>query len=142
MAIQDNTSGQRAIIAFSENISGAATTNGEIIDTADFDLGIMFIPKIILFNAGDYAFSILESDDPAMLTGVTTVTSAQLILPPGTTTLPTLTAASTNNVSLSRFGVFSNNRFVRISVVSTNTPSGTNRIVVDAVLMAEESPVA
>lgn len=140
MPTNDNTSSQRAIIAANLVITSNTTTTGIIVDTAKFDPGIMMAPQIVEFSAGSFAFSLTESDDSGM-SGETNVTGDNLIFPPGVTTLPTLTALSADNVSLSRFGFFSTKRFVRIAVVSTGA-SGDNRILVNAIEMAELSPVA
>lgn len=116
------------------NITGNTDTTSAIIDTADFDMGVMFASALQAFTDGVYAFAISESDDPAMA-GATVVGAEKII-----ESLPTLdTAVTALNAQWKVFGVHSTKRYLQITVTSTSVSAGA-QVVVAAVMSGEYSP--
>ncbi len=117
-------------------ISTDTTTNGEIIDTAHYDGGIMIAFIVYAYVVGDYTILLEESDDSGMA-GATAITDDQLI---GTeATMSAVTALGANGTTI---GFFSTKRYVRPSIVSLNTssPNGADIFAV-AVKKGEVLPV-
>lgn len=134
MPTRDNTSDQRVVMAMNSNITGNTDTTSAIIDTADFDMGVMFASALQAFTDGVYAFAISESDDPAMA-GATVVGAEKII-----ESLPTLdTAITALNAQWKVFGVHSTKRYLQITVTSTSVSAGA-QVVVAAVMSGEYSP--
>lgn len=117
-----------------QSISSNTTTQGAIIDTADFDLGVYFAMLCTAFTDGSYALKLEEGDDPA-LADAADVDSSKLVYG----TLPTLTAATAEGAFLSREGVHSTKRYLRASIVSTGVTTGADLAVL-AVMGAELCP--
>ena len=120
MAVVDNRSDQLPKLAFNAVISTDTTTNGAIIDTANFDRGVTFIILAPVYTDGTYTPVIEESDDSGM-SGATDVTDAQLI---GTEAGAVISAVSGSGANLASIGVFSNKRFLRLKIVSASTSTG------------------
>lgn len=118
MAVKDIRSNVKQILALLATISTDTTTNGAIIDTADFELGLMFAVQISDYTDGTYTLLIEESDDSGM-SGAVAVTGDKLI-----GSLPVLSAATAQGGTLGTVGVISNLRFVRASLVSASTSTG------------------
>lgn len=133
MAVKDIRSNLKEIVGFSAIITTNTTTAGAILDTADFELGLMFSVAITVFGAGTFTLLLEESDDSGM-SGAVAITGDKLI-----GTLPALTAATAQGVTLETVGVISNLRYVRASIVSTGTTTTT--VVVTATQKAENMPV-
>ncbi len=133
MAVQDIRSNLKEIVGFSAIITTNTTTAGAILDTSDFELGLMFSVAITVFGAGTFTLLLEESDDSGM-SGAVAITGDKLI-----GTLPALTAATAQGVTLETVGVISNLRYVRASIVSTGTTTTT--VVVTATQKAENMPV-
>jgi len=86
MAVQDIRSNIKQNIALTVPVTGNGTTNGFAIDTADFELGLMFNVLVSNFTDGSYTFTLEESDDSAFTSPVLTVpskTNGLSVLPPG-----------------------------------------------------------
>jgi len=132
MATQDKRSKTLVRRAFNADISSDTNTDGDIIDTAKYDLGIVFTFDITTFADGNYALQVFESDDSGM-SGATQVAGDQLI--PGSTA-PELDALTAAGAVLTTIGVISNLRFLRARVVSTNTTSGAT--VIGSVVLGPE----
>ena len=136
MAVKDIRSNVKQNLAFEPQvISTDTTTTGAILDTADFELGLMFAVNASAYTDGTYTLLIEESDDSGM-SGAVAVTGDKLI-----GTLPALAAAVAEGDALETVGVISNLRFVRASIVSASTATGATIFVVST-QVAETMPVA
>ena len=71
MPTRDNFSNQIVTEAmpFTDILVGESVTKGNIIDTADYDMGIRFVIKAF-FVDGTYTLSFEEGDDPALADAV------------------------------------------------------------------------
>ncbi len=123
-------------MVFNAAISTNTTTDGTIIDTADYDAGIMISAAAQAWTDGSYVIALTESDDSAM-SGAVAVADAKLI---GTEAGVTLTAAIVDGANLPTIGFFSTLRYVQVSFVSTGTSSGAT-IVATATKARELLPV-
>lgn len=130
MPVNDIRSDLQATEVLGAAIASATTTAGSIIDTKDMDPGLMFILSAPVYTSGDFALLLEESDDSGMV-GATAITGDQLL-----GSLGVITAATTD---LPTTGVISVKRYVRASVVSSNTPDATVSVV--AVSKPEVRPV-
>jgi len=115
MAVRDIRSQLQPTVVHSAAITSATTTNGSIIDNANFELGLMFVVQCSAYTNGTYNFTIEHGDDSG-LSDATAVTSDMLI---GTLDNLKTTALSGAGSVLKTIGLFSNKRYVRINVVST-----------------------
>lgn len=120
MAVKDIKSNLLDIVAVSQTISTDTTTNGTIIDNADYELGLMFVVQCTDYTDGTYDFTITEGDASDLSDG-TAVPTEKLI---GALNDLTITGANSEGNILNSIGVFSNKRYVRLNVVSTGTTSG------------------
>ena len=134
MAVKDIRSNLKEIIAFSATISSATDTTGSIIDTADFELGLMFSMLTTTFAANVLTLSFEESDADDMA-GATVISGDQLIGIP-----PVISAATVAGDTLQTVGIISNKRYVRPTINSTTT--GSCQTVVIATQKAENMPVS
>jgi len=116
--------------------SGVETVASSIVDSADFDGGIMFTSEAPAFATGTYTFLIYESDLSTM-TGDETEVPAEKIIDDITKLSPT--ALTAEGAILPAVGVFSTKRYLRVKVTSASTPDAT--IVMHAVKKAEYMPV-
>ncbi len=139
MAVKDIRSNLMVQLAFNAVIASDTTTVGTaIIDTAEFELGCMFALATTAYAAGDFAMEIVESDADDM-TGATAITGDALIDGGGadTTAASAVPTALLDN-KLQTVGIFSNLRYVRVNVVSTNSADAT--IVVHCIQKGEYLP--
>lgn len=120
MAVKDSRSYMLPELAFSAAISSDTTTNGAIIDTAKYELGLTFNVAAAAWTDGTYTFTLEESDDSGM-SGAVDIDDSKLI---GTEAGLTISAAETQGDILGSIGVFSNLRYVRLKVTSTSTATG------------------
>ena len=121
MPSKDIRSDLQPILAFNTQVvSTDTTTTGGIIDTADFDNGIVFVPVAGVYTDGTYNF-LIEEGDAANLSDAAAVADANLI---GTEAGLALTAADAEGSILGSIGVVTAKRYLRISVVSTATTTG------------------
>lgn len=134
MAVKDIRSNVKQTVALTAVITTDTTTNGAILDTADFELGLMFGLDITAFTDGTYTLALQESDDSGMA-GAVAITGDKLI-----GTLPVATAATAQGADLGTVGVISNLRFVRAQIVSAGTTTGATANVI-ATQVAENMPV-
>ena len=117
-------------------ISTNTTTAGAIIDTADFDGGIIFVPTCGAYTDGTYNF-LVEEGDAANLSDAAAVADAGLI---GTEAGLAMAAADVAGAALGSIGVISAKRYLRISVVSTATTFGAT-LAIFAMQKGEICPV-
>lgn len=118
MATKDQVTTFTGLLSLSALITTDTTTNGAIIDTAEYDLGNSFLMHIGLYTDGTYTMQIQESDDSGM-SGATLVSGDQII-----GTLPVLSAVTASGGVIAEVGVISNKRFLRAQIVSTSTSTG------------------
>ena len=130
MSIKDIRSNLQQNIAATVAVSGNGTTNGDIIDTANFELGTMFTVIANNYTDGTYNFT-LEEDDVIGFGTATAITDAddsdRLI---GTLAGLTLTAADAGGAKLNTFGVIGTKRFIRLNVVATSVSTGADIVAV------------
>ena len=100
-------------------------TAGSIIDTFNFDLGLMFEFVTTAYTDGTYVFSIEEGDDPA-LSGSNLVTAAQII---GNLGDVDPSVAAVNGDKVPTIGIFSTKRYVRVTVTATGVTTGATVLV-------------
>ena len=121
MAIKEEATNQIVIQALGPvAFSADGTEVGSIIDTADFDNGIYFALAVEAYTTGTFTLVIEDSDDDE-LSDASVIPAAQLVYG----TLPALTAATAEGAALAKEGIFGNKRYVRASVVGTDTSVGT-----------------
>ena len=101
-------------------ISTDTTTAGAILDTADFDSGVMFVVFCTAYTDGTYTPLIHDGDNSA-LSDAAVVVDAELN---GTEAAAALTALSASGADLLSIGYVGSKRYVRFSWVSTSTSSG------------------
>lgn len=123
-------------MVFNAAIGGDGTTNGEIIDTADYDGGIMISFAAQAWTDGTYTPLLEESDDSGMA-GATPIPDSQLI---GTEADAAISAATALGALWTTLGFFSTKRYVRVSLVATGVTTGAT-IVATATKTPELLPV-
>ncbi len=133
MAVKDIRSNLQQILAIAGTLAANGTMTGAILDTANFELGLMFELTVTSHTTGTFTLAIFESDDSGM-SGETAVTGDQLI-----GTLPVEVAVVSQGDVLQTVGVISNKRYVRADVIGTDTSVGIARVV--ATQKAENMPV-
>ncbi len=132
MATRDGFSDKLVSTALAAGtISTDTTTAGEIIDTADYDMGVAFFIDVTAYSAGTFTLLFEDGDDDA-LADAATVAADKII---GDTV--SLTAVTSGGWAGN--GVFSTKRYVRLSVVSTGA-SGTNTMSAVCVEQGEYNP--
>lgn len=134
MAVNDIRSNLKQTLAIAEALVANGTATGTILDTADFELGLMFELTVTSHTTGTFTLAIFESD-AANMAGETAVTGDQLI-----GTLPVETAVVSVGDTLQTVGVISNKRYIRADVIGTDTSVGTVRCI--ATQKAELMPVS
>lgn len=120
-------------VLFNAAISSNGANTAQVLDTAHFDGGLMFSVAATAYTDGTYAVTVEESEDNSTFT---TVPAAKVINP-----LPSITAVTNNNNSLDKFGIFSNQRYVRVTITASGVTSGAT-ILLTGVQMAENQPVS
>lgn len=101
-----------------QTISTNTTTAGDIIDTKGFN-SVTFVFQMGTLTDGDYAVLIQDGDDSG-LSDAAAVADTYLL---GTEAGATFDADTDDN-DVAKIGYIGNKRYVRLSVVSTNTSSG------------------
>jgi hypothetical protein len=114
MAVRDQVTTMDMVQSSYDAIASDTTTVGAIIDTADYELGFSVFISAPVWADGTYTLKLEESDDSAM-SGAVDIDSSKLI-----GSLPAVAAATVDGAALGKVGVFSNLRYVRISIVSTD----------------------
>lgn len=132
MAIRDNVTISEFRLIDNVVPGGNGTHHGNIIDTADYDLGnglFFCIPQI---DVGTFNFALTEGEDPALGDG-TDVPPEKII-----GVLPTINSVSADGSVLNKVGVFSNKRYLRVSLITTGLATDTpTRVMVMAILGKE-----
>jgi hypothetical protein len=128
-AIRDIRSQLKPEIALEpQTINTDTTTTGAIIDTADYDGGIVFTQSVT-HTSGTFTPSIEESDSATFASGVTAVADANLI--GDTKTGQEADAALTAAQLISSLGVVNNlKRYLRYKMVSSLGANGVVSAVV------------
>lgn len=138
MAIKDIRSNLLSRLAFRAIITTDTTTTGAIIDTADFDGGVMFTFLSSVYGAGTYTPLVEESDDSGM-SGATAVADANLI---GTEAGAALsTAITASGAVLNTIGVYGAKRYLRLSIVSASATTTTIVAIATGVPEVQPSPL-
>lgn len=135
MAVKDIRSSLLPELAFSATISSDTDTVGAVIDTAQFDLGLVFNFMALNFSDGVYTPKI-EEDDDVGFSSPSEIEAGRLI---GSIAGVTLSALSAQGSELGSIGVFGNKRFIRITITSTGTSTGSD-VVATINKKAEVSP--
>lgn len=125
MAIRDIKNNLTQFNGFSAVIATDTTTAGAIFDTADYELGFMVGLFAAAYTDGTYTVLIEESEDAGM-SGAVTVSSDKII---GTLADLTVTAVAALGDVIPTVGVFSNLRYIRVSIVSVSTSTGATIIL-------------
>ena len=136
MPIHDNFSNQVVVCShIPVLVSSNTTTTGEIIDTADYGMGIKFCVIVSMYNDGDYALSFEDGDDPG-LSDASLISSEKIIGDAVSLSTETgLTDPWPGN------GLFSTKRYVRAVITSTNVTGAPGLVItVTAVLSGEYNP--
>lgn len=121
MPTRDIRSNLISEIAFDvQAISTDTTTTGGIIDTANYDGGVMFTLLCSAYTDGTYT-PLLYEDDASDMSTKTAVADANLI---GTEAGAAVSAATTEGEVLTSLGAFGTKRYLRLDIVSTSTSSG------------------
>ncbi len=121
MAIKDIKTMLQQQLVLNASIATDTTTNGESVDTADFELGLMWNILAPNYTDGSYAVSFEESDTGAFAGEETVVPTEKII---GTLADMTVAAATAVPGVTETIGIFSNLRYVRPVITSTGTTSG------------------
>lgn len=100
-------------------ISTDTTTNGDVIDTQGYN-SIVFVLQAGTLTDGTYT-PVIEEGDNSGLSDAAAVTDFHLL--PSGTGQEAAAALDTSN-TVSKLGVISNKRYLRLSVASTSTTSG------------------
>lgn len=135
MAVKDIRSDLQQTVASTAVIAGNGTTDGADLDTANFELGLMFTVSATDYMDGTFDFIIEEKEQLA--DSYVVVPSTSFI---GTLAGLQITAGISNNDILNTIGVFSNKRFVRINTVATVVTNGAT-ITIIATEKGEVLPV-
>ena len=136
MAVKDIRSGLLPKLAFNAIINSDTTTNGAIIDTADFDGGVLFTILSSVFNAGTYTPVLEESDDSGMA-GANDVADGNLI---GTEAGAAISAVSASGANLASIGAFGTKRFLRLKIASASSTTTTIVAVYQGATEVSPSP--
>ena len=99
-------------------LDGNETNAGQIVDTANFDLGLYFAALLTAWTDGDHTLLIQEGDE-SDLSDAATVDATKLV-----GSLPVLGAIHANGDVVQCVGVHSTKRYVRASFVSTGVTTG------------------
>lgn len=136
MAIKDLRNNLLSRLAFRAIInSDTTTTSGAIIDTADFDDGIMFTLLTSVYGAGTYT-PVLNESDASDMSGSNVVAAANML---GTVAGAALgTAITASGAVLNSFGCFGTKRYLRVDI--TSVTSTTTTVVVVATGAPEVVP--
>lgn len=132
MAIQDIASDLKPVVESLAIISADGVTNGNAVDTAGFECGIMFIAECVQYTDGDYAITLEESDD--------NITFAALPAGKLIGGMAVIDAVAAEGDTVQKVGLFSNKRYVR-SVITASTVTSGAAIIVTAILRGELRPV-
>jgi hypothetical protein len=96
------------------------STTGTILDTADYDSGIMFCFAIPDYGDGTYSINMYESDHISMSTQ-TIIPDEKLI---GSTSDLVFTSATSQGDAVKTLGIVGTKRYVRPIIASTGATTG------------------
>lgn len=139
MAVKDIASNLESTVAFSGVFVANDTLPGAVIDTANFELGLMFALNLVVYATGDYTVELYESDVDTITaagSGTQIVNGSDKLIGSLPTAIDTVDAEGD---ILPKFGVISNLRFVRVDVIGADTADATVSMV--ATQKAENMPV-
>lgn len=134
MAVRDQVTLFNAYQGSYDAIASDTTTIGATFDTADFELGFSALISAPVWADGTYTLLLEESDDAGMA-GAVTIPDEKLI-----GTFPVVAAATVDGAALGKVGVFSNLRYIRVSVVSTDFSASGATIRTTIIKHAESCP--
>lgn len=135
MAVRDQVTKMKMVQSSYDAIASDTTTVGAIIDTADFELGFSVFLSAPVWVDGTYTLKLEESDSSTMV-GAVVIPTAKLI-----GSLPVVAAATVDGAALGKVGVFSNLRYIRVSIVSTDFDATGATIATHVVQHGENCPV-
>lgn len=126
MAVREMVTHMRPVLAFQGAVSSNTTTNTQIIDTANFDLGVTFTMSAPVYTDGTYQLTFQEGDESDLSDAVTVdsvkvvpiADSAQDAVNTG------ITAITADGGVLVKAGLHSTRRYVRAQIVSTGVTTG------------------
>lgn len=121
MPVKDIRSNLLPKLAFLAIINSDTTTNGAIIDTADFDSGVVFNFLSTVYGAGTYTPILEESDDSGM-SGANDIADANLI---GTEAGAAISAVTAAGANLGSIGIFGTKRYIRVKILSASSSTTT-----------------
>lgn len=121
MPVRDIRSDLEPKLAFLAIINSDTTTNGAIIDTEAYDLGIVFNFICTVFGVGTYTPVIEESADSGM-SGANDVADANLV---GTEAGAALSAVTAAGANLNSIGIVGTKRYVRVKIASVTSTTTT-----------------
>jgi len=140
MAIKDIRSNLECRLALvSTAISTDTTTTGSAIDTAAFEMGLMFITDVSAYTDGTYTLSIETADDSGFSVNLVEIKTGDDNFLEGSSGVA-LTAVTAAGAKILTIGAFGNKKFARIKIVSTSTSTGAT-LSSRVVQAAENSPV-
>ena len=140
MAVHDIESVLQPRVALAATISSNTNTDGSIIDTANFEGGLLFTLDVTAFTDGAYELQLFESSASDM-TGATQITSPNILPTTNTTNSISASAAVAAGSILGKIGAYGNLRYVRPRIVSTGVSTGAT-VRVDVIQKGELTPVA
>lgn len=132
MAIQDIASDLKPVVESIAIISADGTTNGNAVDTAGYECGIMFTAQCVNYTDGTYVVTLQESSDNVTFTNVP---DEKII-----GSIAAIEALSAEGETLGKLGVFSNKRYVRSVITASDVTTG-GAVAITAILRGELRPV-
>lgn len=133
--IKEQATNQKVILAMNETINSNTTTYSSIIDTADYDNGLYFVYTLsVVTTAGTAVFSIQEGEESNM-SDAEDVVAAKLVYGD----VVSIDAAGAGGGVLAKEALFSNKRYVRVKVITTNIDTSVKAFVA-AVVNPETLP--
>jgi len=107
-------------LAFNANITTDTTTDGFIIDTANYDSGVMFGFMCSSYVDGTYTVNLQDGDDSG-LSDAADIPASKII---GDKTTISLTGGTPEGDLLATLGITCTKRYVMVQIISTSTSSG------------------
>lgn len=132
MAIQDIASDLKPVVESMVSIVADGATNGNAVDTAGYECGVMFIAQCVNYTDGDYVVTLQESDDNITFTNV----PAEKLIGG----MAVISALNAEGDTLQKVGVFSNKRYVRSVITASDVTTG-SAVAITAILRGELRPV-
>lgn len=118
MAVRDQVTLFNGYQGNYDTITTNTTTVGAIFDTSAHELGFSVLLSAPAWTDGTYTLKLEEGEESDMSDGVD-IPAAKLI-----GALPAVSAATVDGAELGKIGVFSNLRYIRVSIVSTGVTDG------------------